>query len=171
MALLIVSANYHVVDIGWENILHKCFYISFKLIFSPQELYQGDQNPFIKTLIISGEFTCDFDSIKNYPFGDQNCTFTFFLRETGVLRAQNISYIGDTMSGQYKVAKNAWTIVCFKTPIGEYEESEQLSMCNVWVLLRRDLFRQYFRNEMKFHILICYLKASMSMSKVSKIFS
>ena len=123
------------------------FHISFKLIFSPQELYQGDQNPFIKTLMISGEFTCNFDSIKNYPFGDQNCTFTFFLRDTGVLRAQKLSYIGDTMSGQYKVAENAWSIVCFKTPIGEYEESEQLSMCNVWVLLRRDIFRHYFGNK------------------------
>ena len=117
------------------------FNIYFKITFSPQEMYQGDQNPFIKTMMISGEFTCDFDSIKNYPFGDQNCSFSFFLKETGILTAHNISYIGDTMSGQYKVAKNAWSLVCFKRPLGEHVKSEQLSLCVVWVLLRRDLFR------------------------------
>ena len=43
------------------------------------ETYFGKYNPFFLDLWIQAKFVCDFDSIKQYPFGEQTCSFSYGL--------------------------------------------------------------------------------------------
>ena len=59
------------------------------------ETYYGESNSFIIKHWIQAKFVCDFDSIKQYPFGEQICSIIYGLRlaEAGLinLKFRNLS--------------------------------------------------------------------------------
>ena len=70
--------------------------------FPPSDFYKGVENSFIKDSLHKAEFSCSFDNIRNYPFGKQNCSFSFFLIKTPAkLRPGNLHYQGSKDIGQY----------------------------------------------------------------------
>ena len=44
------------------------------------ETYFGESNSFFMEHWIQAKFVCDFDSIKQYPFGEQICSITYGLK-------------------------------------------------------------------------------------------
>ena len=46
------------------------------------ETYDGAENPIHYKLIYQGDFVCDFDGIRMYPFGINGCYFRIYLRKT-----------------------------------------------------------------------------------------
>ena len=64
----------------------------------------------ILSLNFSAEFSCTFDNIKYYPFGHQNCSFTFFSENSANLLPGYISYRGDRQTGEYNI--DNWVLTC-----------------------------------------------------------
>ena len=93
----------------------------------------------------SGEFSCSFDNIRNYPFGVQNCSFRFFLKNAvfGKLTptADTVSYSGPRDISQYVV--KGWQFECHDGT------AEAVSVCRVSLLLKR-LFRAANEQSAKF---------------------
>ena len=113
--------------------------------FLQREVYKGNENPFAKDSLYQAEFVCSFDNIENYPFGSQNCSFSFFLTQTAAkLVAGNISYQGSKNIGQYVIAgEDAWTLSCSqeeKIPIKGCPRCDPIATCKVTVMLKRNIF-------------------------------
>ena len=95
------------------------------------EIYEGTKNTFMmdvlhrylwfkklhfKLFIYSAEFSCSFDKISLYPFGYQNCSFTFFSEQSGNLVPGMVNYLGSRKSGEYEIDK--WYLTCSKKTRG-----------------------------------------------------
>ena len=107
------------------------------------EIYKGEENPFIKDSLHQAEFTCSFDNIENYPFGRQNCSFGFFLtKTTAKLVAGNITYQKAQKIGQYVISDHAWSLSCSQENqivIKGCLDCDPISPCKVTVMLERNL--------------------------------
>ena len=72
-----------------------------------REVYSGRHNPLKIFLERRKEFSCSFDNIKNFPFGQQNCFLQFQL--VGVNNKVSTEVVGDVLVvGQYLVSN--WTV-------------------------------------------------------------
>ena len=69
------------------------------------ETYNGKKNSFFMHHWIQAKFICDFDSIKQYPFGEQTCSFTYGLdlAADGLinLKFENLSHKDEYEIDQY----------------------------------------------------------------------
>ena len=97
----------------------------------PTELYEGSKNTFMMDVLhrytffkrklldfmSSAEFSCSFDMISLYPFGHQNCSFTFFCEQSGNLTPGGVTYLGSSQTGQYQIDK--WYLTCSTITRGE----------------------------------------------------
>ena len=108
----------------------------------PKEMYKGVENRFLMDILIDAEFSCSFDSVKTYPYGDQNCSFSFFLMGSGKLNPGYVSYQGSLEVGQYQVGPNAWSIECYVLRnFNHCRNCQTLKICTVSVFLNRNLWR------------------------------
>ena len=108
----------------------------------PKEMYKGADNRYLMDILISSEFICSFDSVKTYPYGDQNCSFNFFLTSSGKLLPGYVSYQGSAEVGQYQISGKAWTITCFPMRnLNNCRNCEPVRLCTVSVFLNRNLLR------------------------------
>ena len=108
----------------------------------PREVYKGADNKFLMDTLISAQFICNFDSVKTYPYGDQNCSFSFFLTGSGKLTPGYVSYQGTTEVGQYQISSTAWSIKCFVLRnLDNCRNCETIKVCTVSVNLNRNLLR------------------------------
>ena len=48
---------------------------------SVDEIYEGNENKVYYTILSQANFYCPFNSLKYYPFGDEQCKFEFYIRE------------------------------------------------------------------------------------------
>ena len=46
---------------------------------SVHEIYSGTENKIYYSILSQATFSCPFNSIKNYPFGDEECNFDFYI--------------------------------------------------------------------------------------------
>ena len=108
----------------------------------PKEMYKGAENRYLMDSLISAEFICSFDSVKTYPYGDQNCSFSFFLTGSGQLLPGEVSYQGEAEVGQYQISPEAWTIKCYPLRnLNNCRNCEAVKLCTVSVFLNRNLWR------------------------------
>merc|ERR1712066_1203423 len=90
--------------------------------------------------LISAEFICSFDSVKTYPYGNQNCSFSFFLTGSGKLKPGYVSYQGATEVGQYQISSEAWSIKCNPLRnLNNCRNCEIVKLCTVSVFLNRNV--------------------------------
>ena len=73
----------------------------------PKEVYKGDEC--LITLVIKKriQFSCAFENVINYPFGDQICSFSFYIQGTSnsltnLIPKKTIN-LGPSRLGQYFV--------------------------------------------------------------------
>ena len=72
-----------------------------------RDIYNGRHNPLKIFLERRIEFSCSFDNIRNFPFGEQNCFLQFQL--VGVENKVNTEVVEDVaVVGQYLVSN--WTV-------------------------------------------------------------
>ena len=108
----------------------------------PMEIYKGANNKFLMDSLISAQFICNFDSVKTYPYGDQNCSFSFFLTGSGKLTPGYVSYQGTTEVGQYQISPTAWSINCYVLRnLNHCRNCKAVKVCTVSVFLNRNLWR------------------------------
>ena len=48
--------------------------------------------------------------ISLYPFGHQNCSFTFFCERSGNLVPGMVTYLGASQTGEYQI--DTWYLAC-----------------------------------------------------------
>ena len=80
----------------------------------------------------SAEFSCSFDKISLYPFGYQNCSFTFFSEQSGNLVPGMVNYLGSRKSGEYKI--DTWYLTCSTITRGTECKDCEVSLV-LWFLL------------------------------------
>ena len=51
-------------------------------LLHPREVYKGRENALNLNIEERFQFSCSFDNIKNYPFGLQSCSLSFFIKGT-----------------------------------------------------------------------------------------
>ena len=108
----------------------------------PEEIYKGADNKYLMDHLISAEFICSFDSVKTYPYGNQNCSFSFFLTGSGKLKPGYVSYQGAAEVGQYQISSRAWSIKCNPLRnLNNCRNCEIIRLCTVSVYLNRNLWR------------------------------
>ena len=104
------------------------------------ETYEGKENPFKLTIEERVQFSCTFDNIKNYPFGQQKCFLEMRMIETDfALNSLQIQFIlqhvnneGPTVVGQYVIKD--WTI----DNEVKHRQTER-NMTRVTMVLRRNI--------------------------------
>ena len=108
----------------------------------PNEVYKGADNKFLMDTLISAQFICNFDSVKTYPYGDQICSFSFFLTGSGKLTPGYVSYQGTSEVGQYQISPTAWSIECNQLRNqNNCRNCETVKLCTVSVFLNRNIWR------------------------------
>ena len=110
----------------------------------PKEMYKGIENRFLMEALIDAQFSCSFDSVKTYPYGDQICSFRFFLTGAGKLNPGYVSYQGKPEVGQYQIGSNAWSIECngnVMRNMNHCRNCQTVKVCTVSVFLNRNLQR------------------------------
>ena len=108
----------------------------------PKEMYKGADNKFLMDSLISAQFNCNFNSVKTYPYGDQNCSFSFFLTGSGKLTPGYVSYQGTSEVGQYQISPTAWSIECNQLRNqNNCRNCETVKLCTVSVFLNRIIWR------------------------------
>ena len=55
----------------------------------PREVYEGTENSLNFNIEERFQFSCSFDNIKNYPFGQQTCSLNIFVKGTD----NNLTYL------------------------------------------------------------------------------
>ena len=55
--------------------------------------------------------------IQFYPFGHQNCSFSFFSEQSGKLVPGIVSYLGSSQTGEYQI--DSWNLTCSKITRGQ----------------------------------------------------
>ena len=77
-----------------------------------REVYEGSENPFNILLEKRIKFTCLFDNIRFYPFGEQVCSLKFYLEGADSnltnINPREILNKGQTEFGQYVI--KSWTM-------------------------------------------------------------
>ena len=51
-------------------------------LLHPREVYEGRENPLNLNIEERFKFSCSFDNIKNFPFGQQTCALSVFIKGT-----------------------------------------------------------------------------------------
>ena len=108
----------------------------------PKEMYKGTENRYLMDTLISAKFICSFDSVITYPYGDQSCSFSFFLTGSGQMLPGDVSYQGEAEVGQYQISPEAWTIKCYPLRnLNNCRNCDAVKLCTVSVFLKRNLWR------------------------------
>ena len=108
----------------------------------PKEMYKGTENKYLMDTLISAKFICSFDSVITYPYGDQSCSFSFFLTGSGQMLPGDVSYQGEAEVGQYQISPEAWTINCYPLRnLNNCRNCDAVKLCTVSVFLKRNLWR------------------------------
>ena len=99
------------------------------------EIYDGASNQLELKMEKRKLFTCSFDGISNYPFGDQVCQFKFFIEGSSNqlthLKAERLVENYQETVGRYKV--KTWKIK------EEYFMATEMNVTSVSMYLYRDL--------------------------------
>ena len=76
------------------------------------ELYRGEENPINILLEKRVKFTCMFRNIRNYPFGTEECSLSYYLQgndnDLTRFHPQQIVDRGPEILGQYVIKR--WTL-------------------------------------------------------------
>ena len=99
------------------------------------EIYDGATNQLELKMEKRKLFTCSFDEISNYPFGEQMCQFSFFIEGSSNqltdLRAERLVENYQETVGRYKVRE--WVMS------EEYFSATEMKVIRVSMYLYRDL--------------------------------
>ena len=81
-------------------------------LLRPNEVYAGRENPFKIFIQERIQFSCSFDNIRNFPFGQQKCFLKFEVKGTSnfftTINPWQVVNKGPTVVGQYVV--DMWRI-------------------------------------------------------------
>ena len=101
-----------------------------------EEHYRGSENLIVIKEKMRGKFFCNFDQVKNYPFGRQNCTVSIYLAGS----ARQLTNLSLTLvtSEESKTSIGQFLVHSF-TNVNEVDPSTSEQTVKVSVVLSRDL--------------------------------